>query len=217
MEQVVNRETGIIAGEKNDLPEAMVLNKERWEEVRRMHGLEKLKVSEIARRLDVDRKTVRKALQGEWRRYERAAKSDTLLAEHDAFVRGRSAEVNFSARILYQELVKQRGFTGSYQTVKGFVAPLRAAATVGSVCERRFETEPGRQSQIDWGQARRWPSTLDSPASTRCASFRSTGRGPRRVTRGNATPRRAPGARQSLGRFPRWLGVLRRLRRISRR
>lgn len=154
MDAVVSSATGIIGDEKNDSPEAMVLSKERWEEVRRLHGLEKLKVSEIARRLDIDRKTVRKALKGEWKRYERAARSDTLLAEHDAFLRERASEVSFSARILYQELRGKRGFAGSYQTVKRFVAPLRAAATVDRVCVTRFETQPGEQSQIDWGQAR---------------------------------------------------------------
>ena len=154
MEQALISEAGIMPGEKNNAPEAMVLSKERWEEVRRLHGEERLKVSQIARRLDIDRKTVRKALKGEWKPYERSARSDTLLAEHDAFLRERAAAVNYSAQILYQELVGERGFTGSYQTVKRFVAPLRAAATVERVCVTRFETEPGQQSQIDWGQAR---------------------------------------------------------------
>ncbi|HEX7074402.1 MAG TPA: IS21 family transposase [Hyphomicrobiaceae bacterium] len=154
MEQGAKPEQGIIAGDDNDAPEAMVLSKERWEEVRRLHGEEKLKVSEISRRLDIDRKTVRKALKGEWKPYERGARSDGLLAEHDGFLRERAAEVNYSAQILYQELVGERGFKGSYQTVKRFVRPLREAATVDRVCVTRFETGPGQQSQIDWGQAR---------------------------------------------------------------
>ncbi len=154
MRQEIDQEAGIIGGGTNNSPEAMVLNKERWEAVRRLHGLEKLQVAEIARRLDIDRKTVRKALHTEWRRYERAARNDTLLSGHADFLRHRAVEVNYSARILYQELRRDRGFGGSYQTIKRFVAPLRSAAEAASVCERRFETEPGRQSQIDWGQAR---------------------------------------------------------------
>jgi transposase len=154
MEQGMNPEGGIIAGERNDMPEAMVLSKERWEEIRRLHEREGVKVAEIARRLDLDRKTVGKALRGQWKPYTRVAKADTLLAGHAEFLRERAGEVNYSARILYQELVGARGFAGSYQTVKRFVAPLRSEATVGLVCERRFETEPGQQSQIDWGQAR---------------------------------------------------------------
>ncbi len=38
-------EVGIIAGDKNDAPEAMVLSRERWEEVRRLQREEGLKVS----------------------------------------------------------------------------------------------------------------------------------------------------------------------------
>lgn len=155
MDEQINSEAGIIAGGTNDSLEAMVLSKGRWDEVRRLHALEKLKISEIARRLDIDRKTVRRCLQQrEWRPYERTPRTETLLSEHTQFLRERAAQVNYSARILYQELLRERGFAGSYQTVKRFMAPLRAAATVDSVCQMRFETEPGAQSQIDWGQAR---------------------------------------------------------------
>ncbi len=63
--------------------------------------------------------------------------------------------MNYSARILYQEL-GQRGYEGSYDTVKLFVRPLREAASVESLTLTRFETEPGQQSQIDWGQVSAW-------------------------------------------------------------
>jgi transposase len=142
---------GIIEGESDSL-EAMVLNKERWEEVRRLQEREGLSVSEIARRLEVDRKTVRKALRGDWKPYGRAARSATLLAEHVDFLRERAAQVEYSARILHQELRLGRGFAGSYETVKRFVAPLRAEAESAAVCQTRFETPPGEQSQIDWGE-----------------------------------------------------------------
>jgi hypothetical protein len=38
--------------------------------------------------------------------------------------------------------------------VKLFVRPLRAEQAVETITQRRFETPPGAQSQIDWGQAR---------------------------------------------------------------
>lgn len=154
MAESMTSEAGIIAGDKNDAPEAMVLSKERWEEVRRLQREEGLNVSEIARRLDVDRKTVKKALLFEWKPYERPNRCDTLLAAHGEFLRHRAPEVNYSARILYQELVKERGFRGSYQTVKRHVRPMRDSATVDRVCVTRFETPPGQQSQIDWGTAK---------------------------------------------------------------
>ncbi|MBM4269073.1 MAG: transposase [Deltaproteobacteria bacterium] len=38
--------------------------------------------------------------------------------------------------------------------MKLFVRPLRAEVSVDDLTQRRFETPPGAQSQIDWGQAR---------------------------------------------------------------
>jgi transposase len=76
------------------------------------------------------------------------------LAEHAEYLKDRAPKVQYSARILYQELRTQRGYRGSYDTVKLFVRPLRAAQAAADQTQRRFETPPGRQSQIDWGAAR---------------------------------------------------------------
>lgn len=142
-----------IAPQVEQLGEQEMVQRERWEEIRRLRFEERVCVSEIARRLDLDRKTVRRCLrQNEWRPYERAPKAETLLAEHAQFLRGRAAQVNYSARILYQELRAARGYTGSYETVKRFVAPLRESGRSEELCQMRFETAPGEQSQIDWGQ-----------------------------------------------------------------
>ena len=92
MDADLGRETGIIGGEQSDSLEAMVLGKERWNEVRRLQGQEGLSVSEIARRLEIDRKTVRKALRSEWKGYARVERNATLLAEHAAYLRTRAAE-----------------------------------------------------------------------------------------------------------------------------
>jgi transposase len=62
--------------------------------------------------------------------------------------------VNYSARILYQELRATRGYTGGYDTVRNAVRPLRIEAAAASVTQCRFETEPGEQAQADWGQVR---------------------------------------------------------------
>jgi transposase len=130
-----------------------MLQRERWEEIRRMRLEERMSVSAIARRFDLDRKTVRKCLrQTEWRAYERAPKAETLLSEHAQYLHERAAQVNYSARILFQELRGGRGYTGSYDTVKRFVAPLRESGRMDELCQMRFETGPGQQSQIDWGQ-----------------------------------------------------------------
>jgi len=116
---------------------------------------EHVPIAEIARRLDLDRKTVRRCLRQErWQAYRRVERADTLLAQHSDFLRQRAPQVRHSARILFQEVVRQHGYAGSYDTVKRFVRPLRAEQALDDITQRRFETPPGAQSQIDWGQAR---------------------------------------------------------------
>lgn len=135
------------------LREDRMVGLEGWEEIRRLATDAHWSVSEIARRLEVDRKTVRKWLREPWKPYQRAPQETTLLTAHAAFLRTRAPEVQYSARILFQELHRQQGYRGSYDTVKRFVQPLRAQRLQAERATVRFETEPGHQSQIDWGQA----------------------------------------------------------------
>ena len=114
-----------------------------------------MSVSALARRFGLDRKAVRRCLsQSQWRPYRRAAKTDTRLAEHARYLYARAPAVNYSARVLFQELRAERGYTGSYETVKRFVRPLRRLQTQAEGTLTRFETPPGQQSQVDWGQSR---------------------------------------------------------------
>lgn len=134
-----------------------MVTRELWDEIRRLHQADGLSVSALARRFELDRKTVRRCLRDTtWQPYQRAARRDTLLVAHEAFLRERAPEVNHSAQVLFQELRARRGYRGSYDTVKRFVVPLRAAASRGDLCQTRFETPPGWQTQIDWGQSRVW-------------------------------------------------------------
>ena len=72
-----------------------------WREVHRLFHAERRSKSEIARDLNLDRKTVRGILQATtWAPYARAERTDTLLAEHAEFLRARAPEVLYSARIL---------------------------------------------------------------------------------------------------------------------
>lgn len=131
--------------------EEPVLGQQQWEAVheRRSRGQS---ISAIARDLDLDRKTVRTCLnQASWKPYQRAAAS-SLLDPHRDWLADRAPQVNYSARILWQELRAQRGFVGSYVIVRRALAPLRLEACVASLTQRRFETGPGEQAQCDWGQ-----------------------------------------------------------------
>lgn len=131
-----------------------MLREALWEEIHRLHAVERLSKAAIARTLDLDRKTVRTCLaQAAWTPYERPPQTETLLTTHRTYLETRAPAVGYSAQILYQELTQRYGYMGSYDTVKRFIRPLRAAQDLASRATVRFETPPGLQSQIDWGQA----------------------------------------------------------------
>lgn len=134
--------------------EEAVVGQERWEEMHRLKAAG-MTVSGIARATDLDRKTVRRCLrQVRWQAYQRPARRELLLAAHREWLAQRAAQVGYSARILYQELCAQRGFEGGYGTVRDAVRPLRLETAAAALTQRRFETEPGQQAQVDWGQVR---------------------------------------------------------------
>ena len=141
--------------EVRPLGEGRMVREDCWREVHRLFHVERRSKAEIARQLVLDRKTVRGILhEAAWQPYCRAERTDTLLAEHARYLQTRAPQVQYSARILFQELRQARGYRGSYETVKRFVRPLRAVEQAAERATVRFETPPGQQSQIDWGQAR---------------------------------------------------------------
>jgi transposase len=134
--------------------EDVVVAEERWQELHRLKTAG-MTVSGIARTTGLDRKTVRRCLrQVSWQAYRRAARRESLLAPHREWLMERAAEVGYSARILYQELCASRGFTGGYGTVRDAVRPLRLELAAAGLTQCRFETEPGEQAQVDWGEVR---------------------------------------------------------------
>jgi transposase len=60
-----------------------------------------------------------------------------------------AVSAGLSAQRIYQDLVCEYGFTGSYQAVKRFVRHLRQIQPVAFV---RMEVEPGAEAQVDFGQ-----------------------------------------------------------------
>jgi len=140
-----------VSGLQPDAEEG-VIGKEQWHAIHERRAV-RVSVSAIAREFDLDRKTVRGCLrQAEWTPYRRQISVATVLDAHRAWLEERAPQVGYSARILHQELRLQRGFTGSYETVKLAVRPLRTEANIASLTQRRFETGPGEQAQVDWGQ-----------------------------------------------------------------
>ncbi|WP_438272564.1 IS21 family transposase [Streptomyces uncialis] len=160
--------TLLLVGEAAERDLAMLLDSERWLELRRFRGLLEsgaLSLSEIARETGLDRKTVRKYLSSPGQATPprrspngrfRARVIDEFAPLVDAMLR---AEVLMKAAVIHERLVAEYGFTGNYQRVKLYVqeARPRVAEDLGITpkelagMHRRFEVIPGAQAQVDWG------------------------------------------------------------------
>lgn len=118
--------------------------------IRQLHS-QGLNISQIARHLKLDRKTVRKYLK---RAREpsssavSAAPSATILDPFMDYLGERLHQYpELSASRLWRE-IKDRGYTGSYATVTAAVRGLRPVPE--QRFEVRFETPPGEQAQVDF-------------------------------------------------------------------
>lgn len=110
-----------------------------------------LTVSAIARRTGRDRKTIRTYIARglEPPAYKPREPASSPLAPFAAFLRERIARFpELTGRRLWRE-VRDLGFTGGYATVTDFLRTIRPPAEP-AVFERRFETPPGRQAQVDF-------------------------------------------------------------------
>jgi len=112
-------------------------------------------VSSLAAEYGVDRKTIRAWRERGGYRARAARPVVSMLDAHAEWLKARAPEVEYNAAVLYRELRDHRGYTGSSQQVLRFIRPLRVAA--GSrTATLRFETAPGQQAQVDFGQRRVW-------------------------------------------------------------
>jgi len=105
--------------------------------------------TDIARQCGVSRQTVYNLLSrdelGPRRRGPRASKLDLFKA----YIRTRLEKFDLPATSLLREL-RSRGYGGGLTILRQYMAPLKAEYT-RRVTER-FETVPGQQAQIDWGE-----------------------------------------------------------------
>lgn len=108
----------------------------------------------IARELGLDVKTVKKWLRQDFEPQHRRSRGRLAdgLAE---FLQARAVEVGFNGAVLYRE-AKDRGFSGSYSALARYVSPWRGEFRGQELATRRFETEPGKQAQVDWGSCWVW-------------------------------------------------------------
>ena len=106
----------------------------------------------IARRLGISRNTVKKYLETPEsclknpKPYHRTSILDPY---HNTIKAWLDEDGYYTATWIYDRLVNQ-GYTGSYETVKRKVGKLKKHKQ--KIAYMRFETEPGHQAQVDFGE-----------------------------------------------------------------
>ena len=123
-------------------------------EVVLLHDLKRqgLSVSAIARHVGCDRKTVQKYLKSglEPPVYGPRPLRGSKLDAYRGYLRHRVSEFpDLSGRRLLRE-IREMGYEGGYTTLKAYLREVRP--TMHHPFERRFETPPGRQAQVDFAE-----------------------------------------------------------------
>jgi len=88
MSMEIERVVRTIGPEVTLTEEVPMVRQERWEELRRLWQRERVPIAELARRFELDRKTVRRCLRDTaWRPYQRPAPAETVLTTHAEYLR----------------------------------------------------------------------------------------------------------------------------------
>jgi len=123
-------------------------------EIVMIHDLKKqgLSLTAIARKVGCDRKTVRKYLERglEGPVYGPRQPRDRLLGPYETYLRERVLTFpDLSGARLLRD-IRDMGYEGGYTAVTDFLRDVRPSAR--TQFERRFETPPGRQAQVDFAE-----------------------------------------------------------------
>jgi len=132
--------------------ESMLLSDEVTAMVR-LHGLG-MGTKRIARELGCSRTTVRRYLDaGGWIEYRKPGRGRRLDGL-EPWLLERFHRHRGNADVVRQDLAREHGIVVSLRTVERAVAPLRQALRAEARATVRFETPPGKQLQIDFGETR---------------------------------------------------------------
>lgn len=106
----------------------------------------------IARELGISRNTARDYIAaGGWRPY-RQPRRKKALEGHEGWLRERLRRHRGNADVIRQELASEKGILVSLRTVERAVERYRQELAAEARATVRFETPPGKQMQIDFGE-----------------------------------------------------------------
>ncbi len=123
-----------------------------WIAIRELHR-QGLAISEIARRSGRDPKTIRKVLRepGPKARPSTWQEDSGKLKAFEGYLLGRIAQGCLNATVLLEE-ISARGYSGKITILRDYLRPIRLEAIRKREAAERFETGPGKQGQVDWGE-----------------------------------------------------------------
>ena len=108
----------------------------------------------LAREFGCSRTTVKRYLAScRWQPYQRRA-SRGMLAGHETWLRERFFRHRGNADVVRQDLAREHGIVASLRTVERAVSGFRQQLAAEARATMRFETPPGHQLQIDFGEKR---------------------------------------------------------------
>ena len=111
-------------------------------------------VKKIAAEFGACPKTVRAWIKaGGWRRYRRAGRPKKLDGLKD-WLEAKMTQHRGNADVVRQDLKDELGIEATLRTVERAVAPFRQLLEAERRATVRFETAPGQQMQIDFGETR---------------------------------------------------------------
>lgn len=106
----------------------------------------------ISRELGISRNTVRDYIAaGGWMPYRQPRRKKALDGQ-EAWLRERLRRHRGNADVIRQELAAEKGIIVSLRTVERAVQPYRQELAAEARATVRFETPPGKQMQIDFGE-----------------------------------------------------------------
>jgi DNA replication protein DnaC/transposase len=110
-------------------------------------------IKAIAVAMGCSKNTVKRYLRaGGWRPYEKWVRK-TALDGLGEWLAERLRQHRGNADVVRQQLQRERGISVSLRTVERAVAPYRRQVLAEQLATVRFETPPGQQLQIDFGEA----------------------------------------------------------------
>lgn len=102
----------------------------------------------IAKKLGIHRDTVTKYITSmKPPQYNKQKQRESILSPFHQMIRDWLEQDNYRATWIFEK-IKELGYSGGYDTVRRFVQEVKAQKA--QLAYIRFETEPGRQAQVDW-------------------------------------------------------------------